>query len=99
MTNNESLFSCPVCGTPLYKEVGQYKCINNHTFDISRQGYVNLLMSMTSKNKRHGDDKLMVKSRRDFLGNGYYSKLSKEICSNNSPSVYNWSNHSNTCVC
>lgn len=79
MTNNESLFSCPVCGTPLYKEVGQYKCINNHTFDISRQGYVNLLMSMTSKNKRHGDDKAMVISRKEFLEKGYYDRFADEI--------------------
>ena len=75
-----SYFICPVCKAVLTKQEGKFCCTNNHCFDIAKQGYVNLLMSQQSSLKRHGDDKLMVKSRRDFLGNGYYSLLSKEIC-------------------
>ncbi len=57
-----------------------YVCEDNHCFDISKDGYVNLLMSQQSSLKRHGDDKLMVRSRRDFLEKGYYEKLRSGIC-------------------
>ena len=76
MTN----FICPVCGNELIRNENTYKCIRNHSFDISRKGYVNLLMSQNSKNKQHGDDKLMVRARRDFLNKGYYSRFMEGIC-------------------
>ncbi len=75
-----SCFICPVCKSVLTEQESKYSCLNNHCFDKAKQGYVNLLMSQQSSQKRHGDDKLMVKSRRDFLNNGYYSALSQEIC-------------------
>lgn len=73
-------FICPVCNLALTEQESKFICENNHCFDKAKQGYVNLLMSQKSSQKRHGDDKLMVKSRRDFLGNGYYSELCEEIC-------------------
>ncbi len=73
-------FICPVCSEILIKTNTIYKCINNHTFDISKKGYVNLLMSQNNKNKQHGDDKIMVSARRDFLNKGYYSPFMQEIC-------------------
>ena len=76
-----SFFICPVCNSFLLEHESKFCCENNHCFDKAKQGYVNLLMSQQSSLKRHGDDKLMVKSRRDFLDNGYYSKLCDEICS------------------
>ena len=75
-----SYFICPVCKSVLTEQESKFICENNHCFDKAKQGYVNLLMSQQSSQKRHGDDKLMVKSRRDFLGNGYYSLLCNEIC-------------------
>lgn len=73
-------FICPVCKKQLNKNEKVYICENNHSFDISKDGYVNLLMSQQSSLKRHGDDKLMVRSRRDFLEKGFYKKLCDEIC-------------------
>ena len=75
-----SFFICPVCNSVLFEQESRYSCENNHCFDKAKQGYVNLLMSQQSSLKRHGDDKLMVKSRRDFLGKGYYSELCDKIC-------------------
>lgn len=66
---------CPVCEKPLKKGEKTYTCENLHSFDIARKGYVNLLMSQNSKNKQHGDDKLMVRARRDFLTKDYYKPL------------------------
>lgn len=75
-----SCFVCPVCKNSLIEQENKFYCEKNHCFDKAKQGYVNLLMSQQSSQKRHGDDKLMVKSRRDFLSKGYYSVLCDEIC-------------------
>jgi len=52
---------------------GAYICPNRHTYDIAKSGYVNMLPP--SRGGVHGDDKLMVNARRDFLELGYYSPL------------------------
>lgn len=73
-----SKFICPICGGNLFVTDNALKCLKSHCFDISKQGYVNLLMSGGSG--RHGDDKLMLNSRRSFLDKGYYSPLRSAIC-------------------
>lgn len=72
-------FICPICKSTLKISEKSYKCENNHCFDIAKQGYVNLLISQKSSKKRHGDDGLMLNSRRDFLNKGYYSELKDGI--------------------
>ena len=64
---------CPVCGGALEKRAGAYRCQKNHSFDIAKSGYVNLLLN--SSQGHHGDDKLMVRARRDFLDKGYYDRF------------------------
>ncbi|MGN0612302.1 MAG: putative RNA methyltransferase [Porcipelethomonas sp.] len=71
----ESLFACPVCGEPLFREDRNYRCGNNHSFDAAKSGYVNLLTSDRMNTKNPGDNKLMVRSRSGFLDKGYYSHL------------------------
>ncbi len=34
---------CPICGQPLTVQDRQWVCAEHHSFDIARQGYVNLL--------------------------------------------------------
>ena len=75
-----SEFICPVCKTELIKSEKSYVCSGRHNFDISKDGYVNLLMSQQSSLKRHGDDKVMVRARRDFLSQGHYDTLRDAIC-------------------
>ncbi len=75
-----SKFICPVCKNEISLFERTYKCPNNHCFDLSKDGYVNLLMSQQSSLKRHGDDKLMVKARREFLEKGFYNELRKTLC-------------------
>lgn len=80
-----SLFICPVCKHGLEEYEKLYKCGNGHCFDKSKFGYVNLLQSQKSSAKRHGDDRLMVRARRDFLDSGAYGFLRDElsrICEN-----------------
>lgn len=66
-------FICPVCKRPLSLDERTYRCENNHCFDKAKSGYVNLLLSQ--KSTGHGDDKLMVRARRQFLEKGYYKPL------------------------
>lgn len=65
-------FICPVCKKELERGEHTCRCENNHCFDISRKGTINLLRSQKSS---HGDDKLMVNARKNFLNKGYYLPL------------------------
>ena len=69
-----SFFSCPVCGKTLYGDK-TLKCENNHSYDTNKHGYLNLLMSNVASSKRHGDDKLMVLARSEFLEKGFYAPV------------------------
>lgn len=71
---------CPVCGEELIQEEKRYYCSGGHSFDRAGSGYVNLLISCQN-GKIHGDDRQMVRARRDFLEKGYYEPLRKAICS------------------
>ena len=70
-----SNFICPVCSWGLISDGKMLSCTNKHNFDIAKRGYINLLLNQQTKSKHHGDDKLMVRSRRDFLDKGYYRPL------------------------
>lgn len=78
---NNTLLLCPVCKDKLIKDVSNkmYKCSNRHTYDIAKEGYVNLLISNQKKSKNPGDSKEMVLARVDFLSQGYYEVLSYKI--------------------
>ena len=70
-----SFFCCPVCGEALAAGEKTYACPGGHCFDRAKQGYVNLLCSQQSSQKRHGDDKLMARARQAFLDKGFYRPL------------------------
>ena len=71
--------TCPVCGGALHREERSLRCGAGHCYDLARQGYVNLLRTNRSKDKRHGDDKRMVAARTAFLDAGYYAPLRDAI--------------------
>ena len=64
------IISCPVCSHLLIKEQNTYKCENNHTFDLAKEGYLNLLLNAK---KTSGDSKEMMAAK------GYYEKLSDRV--------------------
>ncbi len=70
-----SLFVCPLCGKALLAEENRRVCRNGHSFDLAREGYVNLLLSQKSRAAHHGDDAKMVTARRRFLERGFYAPL------------------------
>lgn len=67
---------CPKCQQKLVKENKSYKCLNRHTYDIAKQGYVNLVLG---NQKVSGDSLEMVQARTLFLNQGYYQILQEKL--------------------
>ncbi len=70
---------CPVCGKILEKIPGQYRCDAGHSFDIARQGHVNLLTVQQKHSKMPGDTAQQVISRRAFLDGGFYAPIARAL--------------------
>lgn len=70
------ILRCPKCLKELVQNDSRYVCINNHSFDIAKEGYASLLLN----NRKHtGDDKKMAKARKDFFSHDYYHVLKDAI--------------------
>lgn len=52
-----------------------------HTFDVARQGYVNLLPVQHKKSKTPGDSPLSVQARQRFLADHHYQPLRQQLVS------------------
>ena len=72
---------CPICGGVLTKADTAWKCLKNHSFDIARQGYVNLLAVQQKHSLHPGDTRQQVLARRSFLEGGYYAPIADRLCS------------------
>ena len=72
-------FLCPVCGQLLKESDGSFECCSGHCFDKARSGYVNLLIN--GGKKGHGDNKIMISARHNFLKKGYYKDFRNSLCS------------------
>ena len=70
---------CPICAQSLRREEKRLVCPNRHSFDIARQGYVNLLAVQQKHSLSPGDTREQVLSRRAFLEAGFYSPISEEL--------------------
>ncbi len=79
MESIQSILKCPVCNLSLIKHEKQYVCLNNHSYDISSKGHINLLLANQKKTKDPGDSKEMMEGRRDFLNKGYYHTFSENL--------------------
>lgn len=66
---------CPICGAPLAKGERALVCPSHHSFDIARQGYVNLLPVQQKHSQDPGDTREQVLSRRAFLDTGTYAPI------------------------
>ena len=72
---------CPICGAVLQKQQRQYVCEHRHSFDIARQGYVNLLPVQQKHSIAPGDTREQVLSRRAFLEAGFYAPIARTLIS------------------
>ena len=66
---------CPICGQMLSAEEKTLRCGRGHSFDIARQGYVNLLTVDRKHSLNPGDTREQVLSRRAFLEAGFYRPI------------------------
>ncbi|MGW0431575.1 putative RNA methyltransferase [Micromonospora sp. NPDC003197] len=67
---------CPVCGLALALAETSIRCPRGHSFDIAKQGYVNLL---TGRAPHVGDSPEMVAAREEFLTAGHYQPISTAL--------------------
>ena len=68
---------CPVCSEPLTLIGATCSCPRHHTFDVAREGYINLLVG--GARGMAGDTKEMLRARRAFLEHGFYAPLSEHV--------------------
>jgi 23S rRNA (guanine745-N1)-methyltransferase len=67
------LLACPVCGRGFTVRPAALRCASGHSFDIARQGYVNLLPGGARPGT--ADTAEMVAARQAFLATGHYAPL------------------------
>lgn len=70
------MLRCPTCRAPLTLGRGAVRCANRHSFDVARQGYVNLHGGPQPGTADTAD---MVRARADLLGSGVYSPLAAAV--------------------
>ena len=73
------MWHCPLCKSPISLTSTPIRCDNNHSFDKAKSGYVNLLPVQFKKSKLPGDDKDMVKARREFHQLDTYKPLKDRL--------------------
>lgn len=71
------LLACPVCGRGFTLRPPALRCPSGHSFDIARQGYVNLLPGGARPGT--ADTAEMVAARQAFLAAGHYAPLADAI--------------------
>lgn len=76
---HSSLLCCPLDQLALRKDHKQLRCDNGHSFDIARQGYVNLLGPSDKRSRDPGDSKAMIVARGEFLQSGHYGPVAAKL--------------------
>lgn len=66
-------YQCPVCRQALVAGSEQTLCCGGgHSFDVAKQGYVNLLLAHQSRSRVPGDSPAMLASRSQFFSTRIY---------------------------
>lgn len=73
----ETLLACPVCHEPLELSGAALSCVNRHSFDVARQGYVNLLRG---GKQPQGYDRSSFEQRRRVFESGLYDNIAQALC-------------------
>lgn len=74
-----NVLMCPVCREALSLTDKTWRCINNHSYDVAKQGYVNLHVVQHKHSKNPGDTPESVQARRAFLSGGFYAPLQQAV--------------------
>ncbi|MBF0747060.1 methyltransferase domain-containing protein [Gemella sp. 19428wG2_WT2a] len=73
--NKELDYSCPKCKNLAKINNISLKCINNHSYDFSKKGYIHLINNY--KDSKY--DEKLFKARNYVFSNGFYKQLLEEI--------------------
>lgn len=73
------LLACPKCHQQLHLENKTLKCENNHCYDISKRGYINLLLNPDKATNNPGDSKESLVARKAYLNKGYYDPILNQV--------------------
>jgi 23S rRNA (guanine745-N1)-methyltransferase len=77
-----TVFACPHCTMPLRLRQQDAHCENNHLFDRSRDGYINLVVGgRLAATTTSGDTAESLRSRRDFFATGSYEPIASALAS------------------
>jgi len=74
-----SALACPLDGKPLNPDSTTWRCQDGHSFDVARQGYINLLPVQNKRSLQPGDSKEMVAARQRFLNAGHYRPVAEAV--------------------
>ena len=70
------LLRCPRCATGFGLSEGSLRCLRGHTYDIAKQGYVNLT---GAAQPAHADSPAMLTARADLLASGRYAAVEEVL--------------------
>lgn len=87
--DSERYFICPLCHDALHLDGTSLRCANRHTFDIAKQGYVNL--SPSAKQSQFYNKESFA-NRGHILDAGYYDHIMRavlEAVDNHCPAPHN----------
>lgn len=73
------LLRCPLCRSGFIAAAGAFVCRNGHSFDLAREGYVNLLSGGSRHPAAGGDSSAQLRHRTQFLGAGHLDALTTTI--------------------
>lgn len=73
-----NLLMCPVCRETLTLNERTWRCANSHSYDVAKQGYVNLHV-VQHKHSKNWDTPESVQARRAFLSAGHYAPLQQAV--------------------
>lgn len=71
------LLRCPHCRLEMQLQPGVVRCRSGHSFDVARQGYVNLLPGRPATGT--GDTSAMVAARTSFLSGDHYARFAAAV--------------------
>lgn len=74
-----NLLMCPVCREKLSLVAKTWQCVNHHSYDVAKQGYVNLHVVQHKHSKTPGDTPESVQARRAFLSASFYAPLQQAV--------------------
>ena len=74
-----NLLMCPVWREALHLTEKTWSCVNKHSYDVAKQGYVNLHVVQHKHSINPGDTAESVQARRAFLSAGFYAPLQHAV--------------------